>query len=83
MSLNFGLHKESWQSARIHNAHLLGELNLPKSHFSQHQAQWGYTSSITSVFAHFAVDCLQSWSLFLSEVKIMNYSSQNSLIEII
>jgi len=38
---------------------------------------------VTSGFAHFAVDCLQSWSLFVSEVKIMNCSSQNSLIEII
>ena len=29
----------------------------------------GFTFSVTSGFANFAVDCLQSWSLFLSEVK--------------
>jgi len=80
--LRFRIYRESWQCASIHNAHLFREWNLPKSHFSQHQSQWGYTSSATSGFAHFAVDCLQSW-LFIIAVKIMNFSSQNSLIVII
>ena len=77
------MYRESWQSASIHNAHLFGELNLPKSHFSQHQSQWGYTSSITSELAHFAVDCLQSWSLLLwdknYELFFSNQSHRNYL----
>ena len=51
----FIIFRKSWQGASIPWSTAIQELNLPKFHFSQHQSQWGYTSSLTRGFAHFAV----------------------------